>query len=294
MNKSSLPRSGKSRNPNNAPRTRRGISASSKKRTASRKTQSTRKPTAIKSIVRQTPTKQVSKRKVPVREGERLERYLAHAGISSRREAKDLIMRGLVKVNGHAVRNPGFGVTPGTDVIVIKDGAIASKKSVLLYKPRGLETTATREGVADIRSKFPHYAHLSPIGRLDKESEGLILLSNDGTLARSLTGENSHVEKEYLVTTRELVSPIAVEKMSRGIMIDKIRTKPAIVDRKSRTTFTIILREGRKHQIRRMCAACSLTIESLVRIRIGHLRAGSMKPGNTRPISQEEIEFLKK
>lgn len=236
------------------------------------------------------------KRIVPEREGERLERHLAYSGIASRREAKALIVRGLVTVNGTVIREPGYGISSKDKVKVsgikeIKEG----KESVLLYKPRGIETSATTDGAVDIKARYPKLEHLSPIGRLDKDSEGLIILSNDGTLARALTAEESNVEKEYLVTCREYVPQAALKRMENGIMIDRVKTKPAKVEGKTRTSFLITLHEGRKHQIRRMCAACRLTIESLVRVRIGHLSLDAkMQPGHIKKLTDKDVEKLKK
>lgn len=225
---------------------------------------------------------------------ERLERYMAHNGISSRREAKALIIDGAVLVNGKIVKEPGFGIDPSKDIVTLKQEKIPEKETVLLYKPRGIETSATSPGSLDIITKFPELAHLSPIGRLDKESEGLILLSNDGTLARALTSENSHVEKEYLVTVRESISEDTMEIMSKGILLDGVMTKPTIAEQVDDHSFTIILKEGRKHQIRRMCDVCKLTVERLMRIRIGHLEIGQMKTGSYKPVSSRDIELLKK
>ncbi len=219
---------------------------------------------------------------------------MAHTGIASRREAKALILDGAVLVNGKVVKETGFGINPEKDVVTVKAEKMPQKETVLLYKPRGVETSATSEGASDIVTEFPELAHLSPIGRLDKESEGLILLTNDGTLTRALTAQNSHVEKEYLVTVREQVTPEAMQIMSGGIMLDEVMTKPAIAELVDDHSFTIILKEGRKHQIRRMCDACRLTVESLVRIRIGHLKLNNMKTGTFKPVSSSDIELLKK
>ncbi len=225
---------------------------------------------------------------------ERLEKVVAHMGLASRREAKTLIIAGKIKVNGNVVRETGYGIDPDKDSISLKDSNLAPKEALLVYKPRGIETSKTSEENKDIHDRLPALAHLSPIGRLDKDSEGLIILSNDGTLARALTKENSVVEKEYLVFVRELVTLDAVNKLASGIMLDGIKTKPAIVKKVSKNSFTIVLTEGRKHQIRRMCDACHLTIESLVRIRIGHLKIGSMKPGFVKRIPNKDIELLKR
>jgi pseudouridine synthase len=135
--------------------------------------------------------------------------------------------------------------------------------------------------------------HLSPIGRLDKDSDGLIILSNDGTLTKALTKIDSTVGKTYKVTVRENISDAALQKMATGIVLDKIKTKPAIVKRASRTSFEITLFEGRKHQIRRMCDACQLTIDTLTRTAIGPIKTGTLKSGNSRKLTQEEVASLK-
>ncbi len=229
---------------------------------------------------------------------ERLERAIAHQGLASRREAKALITAGHVTVNKKKITEPGFGIRVGIDTIAIAGNANAAapKESVLVYKPRGVETTKSPDSKAktkDLHDQFPKLKHLSPIGRLDKESEGLIIMSNDGTLTKAITGENSSVAKTYSVTTREQVTDAALAKMQSGIMLDKIMTKPAPTKRKSRTSFIIELHEGRKHQIRRMCDACHLTIESLIRISIGHLKSAGMKAGNVKRLSDEDVKMLK-
>jgi pseudouridine synthase len=215
-------------------------------------------------------------------------------GLASRREAKELIKSGQVQVNGKTIRETGFGIVLGKDNIKVNGETGILKEALLIYKPRGIETTKTSPENTDIHDKFKGLNHLSPIGRLDKDSEGLIIMTNDGTLTRALTKENSSVEKEYLVLVREAITPEAVTKLSSGIMLDKVMTKPATVKKISKSSFTITLTEGRKHQIRRMCDACRLTIESLTRIRIGHLKIGSMKPGFVKRIEPKDIELLKK
>lgn len=224
---------------------------------------------------------------------ERLERYLAHAGIASRREAKDMITKGLVTVNGKIITESGFGIRPDKDAVAFDQQKVVAKETFLLYKPRGIETNATQTGSSDIHSRYPKLKHLAPIGRLDKDSEGLILLSNDGTLARALTQQEGHVEKEYEVTVREDVSDQALQQMSDGIMLDGEPTLPAMVERRGRHTFSIILKEGRKHQIRRMCDACHLTVTELVRVRIGHLLIRGMIAGNVKYVNPEDVHRLK-
>ena len=219
---------------------------------------------------------------------ERLEKVIAQKGLASRREAKDLILRGSVRVNGVVVTTPGIDVSP-TDRIQVE---LDPKETYLVYKPRGIETTATRNGVRDLHSVFPELCHLSPVGRLDKDSEGLILMTNDGTLTKALTRENSHVPKVYKVLVREQVSDAQLIRMQQGIKLDNILTRPAETRRLSRTSFLITLREGRKHQIRRMCDACKLTIISLERVGIGTLTPlGSKK---VRKLTPEEVVSLKR
>jgi 23S rRNA pseudouridine2605 synthase len=224
---------------------------------------------------------------------ERLERAIAHMGLASRREAKALITGGKVKVNGKVIKESGFGIVFDKDNIEVEGAALQGKETVLVYKPRGLETNKTTDGAEDLHDYFPKLKHLAPIGRLDKDSEGLIIMSNDGSLARALTQENSPIGKTYEVEVRENVTDDALNKMRTGIMLDKVKTKPAEVQRLSRKMFSIVLHEGRKHQIRRMCDACHLNVESLIRTDIGHLSIGTMKPGSMRKMILDDVEKLK-
>lgn len=222
---------------------------------------------------------------------ERLERFLAYSGLASRREAKELIKSGKVSVNGAIVTEPGYGIVPSKDKVSLIE--TSQKESFLIFKPRGIETSKTTPTGKDIHDRFKHLKHLSPIGRLDKDSDGLIILSNDGTLTKALTKVDSTIGKTYRVSVRENISDAALQKMATGIVLDKIKTKPAIVKRASRTSFEITLFEGRKHQIRRMCDACHLTIDTLTRIAIGPIKTGTLKSGNTRKLTPEEIASLK-
>ena len=222
---------------------------------------------------------------------ERLEKVIAKLGLASRREAKELIKNGKVSVNGKVITEAGFGVIPTKDKISIVESA--TKEAYLVYKPRGIETSKTSAASKDIHDRFKQLKHLVPIGRLDKDSEGLIILSNDGTLTKALTKIDSTVGKTYKVSVRENISDAALQKMATGIILDKVKTKPAIVKRASRTSFEITLFEGRKHQIRRMCDACHLTIDTLTRIAIGPITIGTLKSGTSRKLTAEEIGLLK-
>lgn len=246
-----------------------------------------------KKIPRLQPVKAIKEATTLPQGYDRLERVIAHQGLASRREAKDLITKGLVSVNGTVVTEPGFGVLVEKDSIDI-NGSQKTKESWLVFKPRGVETTRTTPLARDLHAQFPKLRHLSPIGRLDKDSEGLIIMSNDGTLTKALTKEDSTVGKKYLVIVRENISDTSLVRMGHGIVLDKVLTKPAVTKRVSRTSFSIVLYEGRKHQIRRMCDACHLTIVSLTRVVIGHLESGLMKPGASKKISTQDIELFKK
>ncbi len=222
----------------------------------------------------------------------RLEKYIAQQGMCSRREGKQLILDGKISVNGNVVYETGFGIDPKLDKVEIV-GTVEKKETVALYKPRGIETSKTSEDSVDIHDEFPELAHLAPVGRLDKDSEGLILLTNDGLVTRAITGEHSDVEKEYVVTTREFVTDESLEKMARGIMLDDKKTLPAKTKRVSDTKFLIVLQEGRKHQIRRMADACKLTIEELKRIRVGHIKIENLKSAEFRELTDEEVSRFK-
>lgn len=218
----------------------------------------------------------------------RLEKHIAHLNIASRREAKQLILDGKVSVNKTIVRETGFGIRPDTDLVEIV-GTLDAKQTIAFYKPRGIETTKTDPAHTDIHDVLPQFQGLAPIGRLDKDSEGLIFLSNDGLLARAITGEHSKIEKEYIVTVRESVTSEALLKMRSGIFLGDKKTLPARAEKIDEHTFSIILQEGRKHQIRRMADACRLTIENLKRVRVGNVLLQDLQPGAWREVRHDEV-----
>ena len=224
----------------------------------------------------------------------RLEKHIAALGLASRREAKDLIAKGLVKVNGEVVTNPGYGFDISKDTVTVKADLDHPKEYILLYKPRGIETNKTGDILEDIHDRYSQFSHLAPIGRLDAESEGLIILSNDGTLTRTLTQSETHVGKTYEVTVREYVSDEACRTMAEGIVLDGVSTKPAEVHKLDDHSFTIVLHEGRKHQIRRMADAVKLTVERLVRVAIGSVGISGLTSGAFRVLTEDEVAGLKK
>lgn len=221
----------------------------------------------------------------------RLDKAMAEMNIASRREAKSLIIEGHVLVNGIKVINPGKAVNTQTDKIVLDDKSI-KKEYILVNKPIGIETNKTSTDSIDLRRYFPMLKHLYPVGRLDKNTSGLIIMTNDGLLTRKITLPNSKIGKKYLVKVRENVTDKSLQMMREGLILDMTKTKPAILSRLSRNSFTIVLNEGRKHQIRRMADKCHLTIESLERIAIGKIGIEKMKSGDFRKLSEKEIKDL--
>jgi len=215
----------------------------------------------------------------------RIQKYLSQKGVMSRREAEEYIRQGKILLNGNVVKEMGVQIDPEKDKIEVLRGPNDEKKiTVAIYKPRGIvcsRNPAEGKSVFDI---FPQYSHLNFVGRLDKESEGLLLLSNDGVVTAKITSEDHLVEKEYEVTTREPVMPNHLRRMEEGIMLDGKKTLPAKAERLSRNSFSLILREGRNHQIRRMADAVHLTIERLVRTRIGDITLSGLTPGKSRAI----------
>ena len=225
----------------------------------------------------------------------RIEKYLSQEGIMSRREAKNFLLQKGILINGIPAK-PGDKIQPEKDklsYIKIVSDRMKDKITILVYKPRGVISSKNTDGVKSIFDVFPQFKDLNSVGRLDKESEGLILLSNDGIITKAITGKEHLIEKEYLVTVRENITQGMMKKMSEGIKIEDGWTKPAIVKKKNSHTFTIILKEGRKHQIRRMSNACNLTVQSLIRIRIHNIRAPKMLPGNFKKLTNEQLDNIK-
>lgn len=218
--------------------------------------------------------------------------------ILSRRETEAYILKGLIKVNGEIVRDLGRQIDPEKDKIEIIASGVKSKpeeaKITIAYnKPRGLVSSKSKIEGETIFDRLPQFAHLNAVGRLDKESEGLILLSNDGVVTSAVTGEDHKIEKEYEVETREDLKDRHMRIMERGMDIEDEKTLPAKTDLLSSHYFKIILKEGKHHQIRRMCAALDLTITSLKRLRIGNITLKGIKPGESRELSKDEVEKLK-
>lgn len=230
----------------------------------------------------------------------RLQKLLAQAGLASRRKAEDLIAQGRVTVNGRPVKL-GDSADPGRDVIAL-DGQRVSLKGEKLYlalhKPRGFVTTMEdergRRCVAQLVEDAP--GRVYPVGRLDKDSEGLLIMTNDGAFANAIAHPKSHVAKTYRVTLRPGVNEDQLVKISTGILIDGKKTAPAkarvLEQQQGRAVVEIILYEGRNREIRKMCEALGLEVARLKRTAIGPVRLSMLPQGRWRELGKEEVKAL--
>lgn len=236
---------------------------------------------------------------------ERLQNVLSHAGVASRRHAAEMIEAGHVTVDGAVVREPGFRVDSETQKIAVYGrpvGAAERKRTIILYKPAGVLSTLSDpfggKTVADLlRGKVNE--RLVPVGRLDKDSEGLLLMSNDGDLAFRLTHPRFEHEKTYIVRAAGRWSDEKLAVLRSSVeMPDGYRIRPCPVEviRNGRDNVHILcfkLREGRKRQIRYMCSAAHLVVLSLKRVAIGALRLPEeLEPGQFRDLTAEELRLL--
>lgn len=229
----------------------------------------------------------------------RLQKYLADKGVASRRKCEEFIADGLVKVNGKVVTELGTKVDPENDVVEYNEKKIESIKSdyiyIMLNKPVGYitslkQTDSTSPLVTDLLKKVK--TRVYPVGRLDKDSSGLLLLTNDGDFAYKLMHPSFEKEKEYIVTTMETVTRRMIERFEKGIMIEGKKTCPAKVKRIELTKISIILKEGRNRQIRKMLQKVGNTVSYLRRIRINNLTLGNLKEGEYRFLSKDEVKDL--
>jgi len=221
--------------------------------------------------------------------------YLALQGYCSRRKAVEYIKAGKVKINGD-VAEVGQRVVEGDIVNVTDDVARAADnyEYYAFYKPTGVVSHNPKSGEKSVEDIFRTKKAMYPMGRLDKASEGLMLLSNDGRIVNRLLSPESGHEKEYIVTVDKRLRPTALRKLASGVRIEGYMTKPAKTKmvKDSETTFSIVLTEGKKHQIRRMCAALGYQVKKLRRTRIMHIKLGVMRPSQGRALTQEEREIL--
>ncbi|MCR5687510.1 MAG: pseudouridine synthase [Lachnospiraceae bacterium] len=230
-------------------------------------------------------------------EGIRINKYLAEAGVCSRREADRLVAEGKVLINGNIAEN-GSRVFPDDDVTVAgkRLKGIERKAYLAFYKPAGIVCTADKSEENNIMDYIDYPVRVTYCGRLDKESEGLLLLSNDGDLMQSLMrGANSH-EREYLVRVDKKITDEFIAAMEKGMFLPELNvtTKKSRVRKISDVTFTITLTQGLNRQIRRMCREFDYHVRFLKRVRIENIQLGDMDPGSYRELTGEELSELKR
>jgi 23S rRNA pseudouridine2604 synthase len=226
----------------------------------------------------------------------RLNKYLSESGACSRREADTLISEGRVTVNGKPAVL-GTQVNEGDEVKLDGDRVGTARKKlkpvyIALNKPTGITCTTERHVAGNIIDFVGHKERIFPIGRLDKDSEGLILLTNDGDIVNEvLRAEHKH-EKEYVVSVDHALTPEFVSQMTAGVRLSDATTRPCKVHQLGPKVFRIVLTQGLNRQIRRMCEALGYTVETLQRVRIMHIRLGELPLGRWRQLQPAEIAPL--
>lgn len=230
----------------------------------------------------------------------RLQKFLSEAGVASRRKAEEMIRNGAVKVNGH-VAQIGDSVDPKKDTITVKGKKVTKQSNmryILLNKPRGYVTTTdddlgrkcVLELVKDVKER------IYPVGRLDRVSEGALIMTNDGAFANAMMHPSKHVPKTYRVTVRPEPTSEQIDILSTGVELDGRLTAPAevfiVAKEEGRAVLEIVLHEGRNRQIRRMCEAVNLEVARLRRIAVGSVKLGMLQTGQWRDLTPQEIEAL--
>ncbi len=231
----------------------------------------------------------------------RLQRFLALAGVASRRRSESLIVAGRVTVNGNVVQALGTSVDPERDTVEVDDKRIDMEKKVyvVLNKPRGylssVEDSRGRPTVSELVSDLS--VRLYPVGRLDMDTEGVLLMTNDGELCHRLTHPRFGVEKTYHAEVVGKPSQKALGKLREGVDLRGVTSSPARVrivrSKQSRSVLEIVIHEGRKRQVKRMCKAVGHPVVSLRRVEFGGIRSGKLKPGEYRLLSEPEVASLK-
>lgn len=232
---------------------------------------------------------------------ERLQKVMARAGVASRRQCEALIQAGLVKVNGQVVTELGVKVDPAKDRIDVRGKRIEAekKRTFLFYKPKNVITSMAdprgRRVVADYFREIPERVY--PVGRLDYDTEGLLLLTNDGDLANRLAHPRYEVDKVYVATVRGKPDPASLERLEKGVKLEDGWTAPARVRLlqagEKRSKIELIIHEGRNRQVRRMCEAVGHPVLHLIRTRLAFLTLDGIKPGGYRELTPGEIQRLK-
>ncbi|MBR2133087.1 MAG: rRNA pseudouridine synthase [Eubacterium sp.] len=236
---------------------------------------------------------------MPGKNDVRLQKFMAECGVASRRKSEELIELGKVKVNGH-IAHIGDKVNPKKDIVTVR-GKRINKVDKLYYvalnKPRGYVTTVSDElGRKTVMDLVDIDARLYPVGRLDKDSEGLLILTNDGSFANALMHPKHNYAKVYRVTVRPSVNDEILDKLRNGVEIDGRKTAPCdvniITEEEGRVVLEFILREGRNRQIRKMCEAVELEVARLKRVSIGPIKLGMLQTGKYKLLNENEVKKL--
>ena len=235
---------------------------------------------------------------------ERLQKFLARSGVASRREAEKLITAGEVKVNGRVITELGTKIDPLRDKVFINNKPIRPEKNIYLLfnKPKGVMTTLSdpegRRTIADYLGDIKQRVY--PVGRLDYNTEGLLLLTNDGALAQQLMHPKHNVNKTYIATVIGIVMDDKVDKLRIGVDLEDGMTAPAVVDilefqhEKNLTVLRITIHEGRNRQIRRMCDFIGHPVRKLTRVKLANLTLDGVGRGKYRELYDQEVQALKK
>lgn len=222
-----------------------------------------------------------------------LNKYISDTGFCSRREADDYITQGRVTINNEPAA-AGNRVYEGDAVEI--DGEPLRKKTKTIYiafhKPKGITSTTDTKDKANIIEYISYKQRIFPVGRLDKESEGLIFLTNDGNIVNKILRAGNNHEKEYIVTVDKPVTPDFVRKMSEGVRISGGKTKPCKVVQEHKYVFRITLTQGMNRQIRRMCDALEYKVKKLLRVRIMNVHLGKLPVGHWRYLTAEEMDMI--
>lgn len=230
----------------------------------------------------------------------RLQKFLAECGVASRRKSEELIESGKVKVNGRTA-SVGDKINPKKDLITVSGKKIVAQKEntyIVLHKPRGFITTMSdemdRKCVAELIKDVK--CRVFPVGRLDRDSEGMLLFTNDGEFANAMTHPKKHVSKTYRVTVRPSINEEQLTALTTGVIIDDRKTAPAevhvVTKEENRVVLEIILYEGRNRQIRKMCEEVGLEVARLKRTAIGSIKLGMLKQGSWRHLTDDEVRKL--
>lgn len=225
----------------------------------------------------------------------RLQKFLSAAGVCSRRQGEVYIKQGLVKVNGVVVTEMGTRVDPELDRVLFEGRAVSVSERLIyiaLNKPAGYVTSCRQPTDKIVLDLLSLTERVYPVGRLDKDSTGLLLLTNDGRLHHRLSHPSFDHEKEYTVTTARPIDDAALKHLAGGVPLEGRKTRPAVVKRLGPDRFKIILKEGRNRQIRRMLGKVGHGVAALKRTRIANVKLGRLKPGTWRHLKPDEVTLL--